>query len=114
MSRFFCRSASPVRIPHSIPIERYAEPYSGARSGDILPVTEAEMARATGNIKVIAYARVRQHVEADSIAFDPLASDQQRQLQRAYYLANVTMIDEQVGRILERPWRSRACWRIPW
>jgi arylsulfatase len=39
---------------------------------------------------------------ADSIDFDPNASDESRKLQRAYYMANVTMIDEQVGRIMDR------------
>ena len=47
---------------------------------------------------------LREHNEAvdhDSVSFDADASDEQFHRQRAYYYANVAMIDEQVGGILD-------------
>ena len=37
----------------------------------------------------------------DAVAFDPHASHERRHRQRAFYLANVTMIDEKIGQIME-------------
>jgi len=78
------------------PIERYVEPYL-ERDLPILPVTDEELEGQPWTIRSL-----RERFEErcpDSVAFDPRATDEQRKRQRAYYLANVTMIDEQVGRI---------------
>ncbi|MBV7338815.1 sulfatase-like hydrolase/transferase [Chloroflexi bacterium TSY] len=94
----FLQVGFPGPHPPFDPIERYVKPYM-ERDLEILPVTEAEMAGQPETLKSLR-ARIADR-KADSIDFDPLASDEQRQRQRAYYLANMTMIDEQVGRILE-------------
>ncbi|MEM7133996.1 MAG: sulfatase-like hydrolase/transferase [Chloroflexota bacterium] len=94
----FLQIGFPGPHPPFDPIERYAEPYL-ERDLKILPVTEAEMAGQPETLKSLR-ARITDR-KADSIDFDPLATDSQRRRQRAYYLANMTMIDEQVGRILE-------------
>jgi arylsulfatase A-like enzyme len=50
-----------------------------------------------------ALKELRQHnqdVDHDSVIMDLKPTHQQRQRQRAYYLANVTMIDEKVGAIV--------------
>ena len=51
-----------------------------------------------------AYKQLRQHnfeIDHDSIVHPENPTDEQRHRQRAYYLANVTMIDQQVGKILQ-------------
>lgn len=51
-----------------------------------------------------AMKALREHHQAgdhDSLAHDPDASEAQLHRQRAYYYANVAMIDEQVGRLLD-------------
>ncbi len=78
------------------PIERYVEPYR-RRELPILRVTEEEMA---GQPQTLKSLRTRFEERCpDSVVFDPRATEEQRHRQRAYYLANTTMIDEQVGRI---------------
>ncbi len=93
----FLQIGFPGPHPPFDPIEHYADSYL-ERDLNIMPVTEAEMDGQPETLKSLR-ARIEER-KADSIDFDPLASDEQRQRQRAYYLANVTMIDEQVGRIL--------------
>ena len=47
---------------------------------------------------------MRQHnheVDHDSVVLDLDPSPEQRHRQRAYYLANVTMIDEKIGQIMD-------------
>jgi arylsulfatase len=95
----FLEIGFPGPHPPYDPIERYAAPYL-ERELPILEVTEEELASQPATLHALR-ARLAERM-ADSIAFDPLAPMAQRRLQRAYYLANVTMIDEQVGRILAR------------
>lgn len=80
------------------PIEGYVEPYL-EKDLPVLPVTREEMENQPATIQSLRERFVERC--PDSVAFDPEASDEQRKRQRAYYLANVTMIDEQVGRILD-------------
>ena len=65
----------------------------------LLPVTQAEL-----DNQPAAFQAMREHnaeVDHDSVVhlLDP--TPEQRHRQRAYYLANVTMIDQKVGEILE-------------
>ncbi len=94
----FLQIGFPGPHPPYDPIERYAQPYL-QRELPILPATRAEIDRQPSTLHALR-ARLTERM-ADSIAFDPLAPAEQRHRQRAYYLANMTMIDEQVGAILE-------------
>jgi arylsulfatase A-like enzyme len=95
----FLQIGFPGPHPPYDPIERYARPYL-ERELPILPATQAEIDRQPSTLHALRARLVERMV--DSIAFDPLAPAGQRHRQRAYYLANMTMIDEQVGGILER------------
>ncbi len=64
----------------------------------LLPVTQEELDNQPPALK-----ELRQHnfeVDHDSVVMDLNPSPQQRHRQRAYYLANVTMIDQKVGEIM--------------
>jgi len=94
----FMEIGFPGPHPPYDPVLRYAEPYM-ARDLPLPEVTEGDLA---GQPSVFtAMRRHNAEVDHDSIVhlLDPTREQLKRQ--RAYYLANVTMIDEQVGRILE-------------
>lgn len=95
----FLEIGFPGPHPPFDPIERYAKEYL-EKDLPILPVTLDEMDAQPETLRSLR-ARLNQRF-ADSIDFDPHASDEARKLQRAYYLANVTMIDEKVGQIMEK------------
>jgi len=64
----------------------------------LLPVTQAEL-----DAQPPCLRELREHnrdVDHDSVVLDLHPTPEQRHRQRAYYLANVTMIDEQVGGIM--------------
>jgi len=81
------------------PIERYAKPYL-KQELPLLSVTDAELDAQPSTLKALRERFIER--SPDSVVFNPHAPLDQRQRQRAYYLANMTMIDEQVGRILQR------------
>ena len=65
----------------------------------LLPVTEAEL-----DGQPAPYKAMRQHnveVDHDSVVHMLEPSDEQRHRQRAYYMANVEMIDTKIGEILQ-------------
>ncbi len=65
----------------------------------LLKVTQAELDNQPPALK-----ELRQHnneVDHDSVVLDLDPTPEQRHKQRAYYLANVTMIDQKIGEILE-------------
>lgn len=95
----FLEIGFPGPHPPFDPIERYTKEYM-EKDLPMLPVTQEEMDAQPETLHSFR-KRLTQRF-ADSIAFDPNASDASRKMQRAYYLANVTMIDEQVGRIMDR------------
>ena len=95
----FLEIGFPGPHPPYDPIESYTLPYR-ERELPLLEATADEIAAQPSTLDALRERLAERF--ADSIAFDPLAPAEQRQLQRAYYLANVTMIDEQVGRILAR------------
>jgi arylsulfatase A-like enzyme len=80
------------------PLPRYAEPYLAKKDLNILPVSQEELDAQPFPLK-----EMRKHnrdVDHDSVHFLLEPTDEQRHRQRAYYLANVTMIDEKIGEIL--------------
>lgn len=95
----FLEIGFPGPHPPFDPIKRYTKEYM-EKDLPMLPVTQEEMDAQPETLHSFR-ERLTQRF-ADSIAFDPNASEASRKLQRAYYLANVTMIDEQVGRIMDR------------
>ena len=95
----FLEIGFPGPHPPYDPIESYTLPYR-ERELPLLEATAEEIAAQPSTLDALR-ARLAERF-ADSIAFDPLAPAAQRQRQRAYYLANVSMIDEQVGRIMAR------------
>jgi arylsulfatase len=94
----FLEIGFPGPHPPYDPVPRYAQPYL-ERELPLLEVTDEELAAQPHPLQVL-----RQHncdVDHDSVVHQLNPSHQARHRQRAYYLANVTMIDERVGRILE-------------
>lgn len=94
----FLQIGFPGPHPPYDPIPRYAEPYL-AKELPLLPVSDEELESLPPALK-----ELRQHnseIDHDSVLMDLHPSEEQRHRQRAYYLANVTMIDEKVGEILE-------------
>jgi arylsulfatase A-like enzyme len=80
------------------PTPEYAEAYMD-KELPLPPVTEDDLANQPAALKAL-----REHNEAvdhDSVTHDVAATEEQRHRQRAYYYANVAMIDEQVGKLLD-------------
>jgi arylsulfatase len=94
---FFLQIGFPGPHPPYDPIPRYAEPYLKKE----LPLPNVTQEELDGQPKAL---RALQHhntvVDHDSVAHNLKPSREGLQRQRAYYLANVTMIDEKVGEIL--------------
>ncbi|MCG8649035.1 MAG: sulfatase-like hydrolase/transferase, partial [Pirellulales bacterium] len=79
------------------PVPRFTESYL-QKDLPLLPVTSQELDSQPQALK-----ELRQHnqdVDHDSVIMDLNPSHQQRHRQRAFYLANVTMIDQKVGQII--------------
>jgi arylsulfatase A-like enzyme len=94
----FLQIGFPGPHPPYDPVAEYAAPYL-EKDLRIQPVTQADL-----DSQPPAYKQLRQHnfdIDHDSVVHLPHPTDEQRQRQRAYYLANVTMIDEQVGQIMQ-------------
>jgi arylsulfatase len=94
----FLQIGFPGPHPPYDPVPRYAEPYV-EKDLPIQEVTPEELASQPPPFHAM---RVHNHeVDHDSVVhlLDP--TPEQRHRQRAYYLANVTMIDEKVGEILQ-------------
>ncbi len=94
----FLQIGFPGPHPPYDPLPRYSEPYL-KKDLPLLPVTQAEL-----DSQPPAFKELRQHnhdIDHDSVVLALQPTDAQRHRQRAYYLANVTMIDEKVGEIVE-------------
>ena len=93
----FLQIGFPGPHPPYDPIPRYAEPYL-ERDLPLPSVTEEEVAGQPPPLQAM-----RQHnteVDHDSIVYSLNPTREQLHRQRAYYLANVTMIDEKIGQVL--------------
>ncbi len=96
--RLFLQVGFPGPHPPYDPIERYTQPYKD-RDLKILPFDPEEL-----DSQPAVYRATREKMLAndpDAVCHLPDPTFDQRQRQRAYYLANVTMIDEQIGELLE-------------
>lgn len=93
----FLEVGFPGPHPPYDPIPRYAEPYL-KRDLPLMDVTQADLESQPEPFKELR--RHNEEVDHDSVVLDLDPSPEQRHLQRAYYLANVTMIDEKVGQII--------------
>ena len=94
----FLEIGFPGPHPPYDPIPRYAEPYL-KKDLPLMDVSDAELA---GQPEPFKELRVHNRdVDHDSVVLDLEPTHEQRHRQRAYYLANVTMIDEKVGEIIQ-------------
>ena len=94
----FLQIGFPGPHPPYDPIPRYAEPYM-QKDLPLLEVTQEELDQQPPPLQAM---RVHNNeVDHDSVILPLSPSEEQRRRQRAYYLANVTMIDEKVGQIME-------------
>lgn len=94
----FLQIGFPGPHPPYDPPARYAEPYLNKD----LPLMEVTQAELDGQPP--AYRAMIQHnteFDHDAVVHQHKPTPEQRHRQRAYYLANVTMIDEKVGQILK-------------
>ncbi len=94
----FLQIGFPGPHPPYDPVPRYAEPYL-RKELPLLEVTQEELDQQPP-----AFQELREHnqaVDHDSVVLDLHPTHEQRHRQRAYYLANVTMIDEKVGQIMQ-------------
>jgi arylsulfatase A-like enzyme len=94
----FLEIGFPGPHPPYDPTPRYAERYLHKQL-PLLPVTQAEL-----DAQPPALKELRTHnneVDHDSVVLDLNPTEEQRHRQRAYYLANVTMIDDKIGEIFE-------------
>lgn len=94
----FLQIGFPGPHPPYDPVPRYVDHYAGQTELGILPVDATELAGQPA-----ALDELRKHnrdIDHDSLVLDLHPSDAMRHRQRAFYLANVTMIDEKVGEIL--------------
>ena len=93
----FLQIGFPGPHPPYDPTWAYAEPYMN-RNLPQLEVTEDELASQPP-----PFLEMRQHncdVDHDSVVHQLNPTPEQRHRQRAYYLANITMIDDKIGQIL--------------
>jgi len=94
----FLQIGFPGPHPPYDPVPRYAEPYLNKQ----LPLMEVTQSELDGQPPPLH--ELRQHnadIDHDSVVHQLAPNDEQRHRQRAYYLANVTMIDEKVGQIMD-------------
>ncbi len=94
----FLQIGFPGPHPPYDPIPRYAEPYL-QRDLQLAPVTDEDLANQPAPYKGMRIHNTE--VDHDSVVHQLEPSDEQRHRQRAYYLANVTMIDEKIGEIID-------------
>ena len=94
----FLQIGFPGPHPPYDPIERYAKPYLD-RDLPLPTDTQEDLAGQPPVFQKLAQHNVE--VDHDSVVHDLTPTREQLQRQRAYYLSNVTMIDEKIGEILE-------------
>ena len=93
----FLQIGFPGPHPPYDPVPRYAERYLN-QDLPLMPVTREELARQPPALRELRVHNSQ--IDHDSVLMPLDVTPQQRQRQRAYYLANVTMIDEKVGQIM--------------
>lgn len=94
----FLQIGFPGPHPPYDPTKRFSEPYL-KKDLPLMEVTQEELDGLPQPLK-----NLRTHnnqVDHDSVILDLEPTFEQRKRQRAYYLANVSMIDEKIGQILQ-------------
>ncbi|MDE0768174.1 MAG: sulfatase-like hydrolase/transferase [Opitutaceae bacterium] len=94
----FMQIGFPGPHPPYDPSPRFIEKYID-KTLPLEPITDADLAGQPRAFKIL-----REHnceVDHDSVVHSLNPTERQRHVQRAYYLANVSMIDEKVGQILD-------------
>jgi arylsulfatase len=94
----FLQIGFPGPHPPYDPVPRYAAPYL-QKQLPLMEVTDEELANQPPPLQ-----ELRRHnceIDHDSVVHQMNPTPEQRHRQRAYYLANMTMIDEKVGQILQ-------------
>lgn len=94
----FLQIGFPGPHPPFDPTPEYADRYMD-KELPLLPVTREELANQPPALKELR--RHNHEVDHDSVVLDLHPTEEQRHRQRAYYLANVTMIDLKIGEILQ-------------
>lgn len=94
----FLQIGFPGPHPPYDPVPRYVDHYL-RQDLPLLPVAPEELEAQPPCLKELR--RHNHEVDHDSVVLDLNPTPEQRRRQRAYYLANVTMIDEQVGKIVQ-------------
>ena len=94
----FLQIGFPGPHPPYDPIRRYADEYL-KKDLPLMPLTETELEGQPPALKELR--RHNSEIDHDSVIMPIQPTEQQRHRQRAYYLANVTMIDEKVGQIMD-------------
>lgn len=93
----FLQIGFPGPHPPYDPIPRYSQAYM-EKPLPLQPVTERELESLPPPLQELR--RHNLEIDHDSVVMGLHPTPEQRHRQRAYYLANVTMIDEKVGQIL--------------
>lgn len=94
----FLEIGFPGPHPPYDPIPRYIDSYMSQSDLNLLPVTQEELDGQPHPFKAMRIHNTE--VDHDSVHFLLDPTEEQRHRQRAYYLANVTMIDEKIGEIM--------------
>lgn len=94
----FLEVGFPGPHPPFDPVSRYAEPYLN-RELPLPDTTEAELDAQPAALKELR--RHHMEIDHDSVAWNDHPSREQLHHLRAYYYANITMIDEKVGEIIQ-------------
>lgn len=94
----FLQIGFPGPHPPYDPTLKYAEPYM-SKELPLMEVTQEELDSQPPPFKAMRVHNCE--IDHDSVVHQMNPSKEARHMQRAYYLANVTMIDEKVGRIME-------------
>jgi arylsulfatase A-like enzyme len=94
----FMQIGFPGPHPPYDPVPRHLEAYVD-RELELKPVTKADLESQPPPFKVMRQHNVE--VDHDSVVHQIDPTEEQRLRQRRHYLANVTMIDEKVGELLE-------------
>ncbi len=93
----FLEIGFPGPHPPYDPVPRYAEPYL-RRDLPLMEVTDEELENQPPAFKALRIHNTE--VDHDSVVHQLNPTPEQRHRQRAYYMANMTMIDEKVGEII--------------
>lgn len=94
----FLQIGFPGPHPPYDPTPEYAEPYM-KKDLPLMEVTEEELENQPAAFKELRAHNVE--IDHDSVVHQLNPSREARHRQRAFYLANVTMIDDKVGKIME-------------